>query len=144
MNFDVFKSKLVCIPVHADGTHWYLVVVDVVKKEIKAYDSLRNKKGDIIKSRMPMLEHVFHFLQDEFDNDRVVTNGHQRPERAGWTLIDSQVDTPTQFNEFDCGLIVCISAFLLSLGYPVDFNSEDITRFGRLFVGLSILNFKFG
>lgn len=122
--------KKLYIPVNVNGfSHWILAEIDFDHKRISLFDSYRN----LLKPRRYLLWHLFHFLEIEHKKKDLPI------ELSDWDLIDVELTQPFQENDNDCGVFICIFAYLLSRGHGLQFFQKDITEYGRYFIGLSIL-----
>ena len=134
-NIDVFVLKKAFVPINLGLSHWILALIDFQEKKIQLYDSYRKK----MRPRPNLLEGLLRYLKDEHQNKK----GRPMDDEDSWNLIDVQInETPHQVGDNDCGVFICIFAYLLSKGRPLDFTQADITATGRQFVGISILQNK--
>ena len=161
IDVDIFKFRKLFFPVNENYAHWILGVVDFAKEKFSVLDPYQAHA----KPRPSLIHHLKRYLEDEhldkkgaplpydfWDNWEFVdidhaipfqTNGASKCSAFASARIPTRRLTSRCFvnknADFDCGVFVCLFAHLLSLGQPLDFRQEDITRFGREFVGDCIL-----
>ena len=112
-----FPAKMICfrtvwdminchaeqyVPAHLPG-HWILMVINWGKKQIHCYDSLRQKRPDII-------SHFSNYVRDVHQHFEVPYLSTE------WKLFDHHSTTPPQLNRFDCGPHVIWNAYSLARG----------------------------
>ena len=112
----------VFFPVHVNGNHWCLAVINFLDRRFEYYDSLRNRPG----------LWVFNSLREYVVKE--AKNYHNRPNYnfEGWTEYVPQ-DIPHQDNGSDCGVYMCKYADYLSNGLdiPTRFQKDEIKLFRR-------------
>mmetsp|Transcript_35915 Transcript_35915/g.86539 ORF Transcript_35915/g.86539 Transcript_35915/m.86539 type:complete len:113 (-) Transcript_35915:504-842(-) len=110
-------------------------MVNFEEQRIQLYDSYRKR----IRPRPELLNSLFRYLDDEHKDKKASS----LPYKDRWDLIDVQLnETPAQTNDDDCGVFLCMFAYFLSMGRPLEFTQDDITKHGRDFLRLSILRDK--
>ena len=112
--------------VNVSGMHWAVVVIHMTEKRIQFYDSLSGRGNQY-------LEGLMQYLKD------MAKKGCPLPDADEWVLVESTPDTPQQLNGFECGVFMCMFCDFLSMGYPLTFTQEHITRCRQL-IALSIMN----
>jgi sentrin-specific protease 1 len=125
---DIFGLDMVFIPVNIGNAHWACLVVFVQERRIQFFDSL---DGD----GMYYMDAVMQYLKDEWKSKNP---GQELPQLSEWKKVRTTIETPKQQNGFDCGVFICMYADFLSMGYPLSFTQEDITKC-RERIALSIL-----
>ena len=73
-------------------------------------------------------------MQDEWEHK----NGCELPEKEKWVLDYTPHDIPTQNNDYDCGVFVCMFADFLSQGLELNFHQAHIPHC-RQRIALSIM-----
>ncbi|XP_010143337.1 PREDICTED: LOW QUALITY PROTEIN: sentrin-specific protease 2-like [Buceros rhinoceros silvestris] len=116
---DLFEQDIILVPIHL-RMHWALVVIDVRKKTITYYDSLR-QKGDKI------CQTLFRYLQEESREKRNVDLASSE-----WTLHSMEPhEIPQQLNGSDCGVFMCKYADYISRDEPITFTQRDMPGFRK-------------
>lgn len=123
---DIFHLDKIFIPINIENIHWTCAAIYMQARKIEYYDSL---KGD----GMVYMTAILKYIQDEW----MRTNQSELPHLEEWTM--TTVTCPEQHNNFDCGVFVCFYARCLGLGLPLLFEQQDITLYGRQYIGISIL-----
>ena len=108
--------------------HWAVVVIYMTEQRIQFYDSMSG-------SGVRYLEGLMQYLKDEHKAKK----GCPLPDADEWVLVESTPDTPQQRNGHDCGVFTCMFCDFLSMGYPLTFSQEHVTRCREL-IALSIMN----
>ncbi|KAH3688431.1 hypothetical protein WICPIJ_000570 [Wickerhamomyces pijperi] len=125
------------VEVVGDGSHWSLVVVSMIDRSVKLYDTLQQANQ---RESMAVIRKLIEYLNDDvFDKD--------------YFHIDDMGDTtPQQLNGSDCGILTSqITAFLVSrlldlknlqqCYVNLDLDGVKISSIdGRIFVLRTILN----
>lgn len=126
---DIFELDKLFFPINIKNNHWACAVIFIQEKRIQFYDSIG---GDGTYYMRALLDYV----KDEW---RRKTQGQDLPNVSEWKLVSTNINTPRQENGFDCGVFTCMYADFLSMGYPLTFNQEHITKC-RQRIALSCLN----
>ena len=105
------------IPVHINGNHWCLAVVDFVAGQLQWYDPMGKKDKN---GRLAILQ---SYLDYAYRNK-------YRQEVPKWVLVENAVSelkptVPTQTNGYDCGVFVCAYAYFLSQNLSMDGLRQD-------------------
>jgi hypothetical protein len=114
-------KRFIFVPINLHNTHWVFAVVDRQQKEIRGYDS---------------------FHRDINLNLRIVLRklGVTDSEvAADWTFYETPPTYPKQTDWYSCGVFTAIGLWFLLTGRTIDYTQEDLHRFGRDFIGRSIL-----
>lgn len=113
-NVDLFATEIVLVPVHRNGNHWGLYIMDMCKHTITYYDSLgASDNGD--------LNRLLNYLKDEC----FARKGGFEMEIEHWKLTDAD-NIPRQNTTFDCGVFVCLYAHFYTMRQEFNFNQNDI------------------
>ena len=118
---DIFAKDLVFFPIHADGIHWTLAIVNFHDKRLEYFNSLPGGDG----GRLAL---VRRYMKDEH-----LSKKKSSWDEAGWTahVWRAGVDTPIQNNGDDCGVFVCKTAELYAQNARLDFGQPDMPYFRR-------------
>lgn len=111
---DIFKHEIVIIPVHENGDHWCLAIIDMRDKTIKYFDSLGGENNAVLSA-------LETFLAKESNNTL---------DLSIWRK-DNVPDYPQQENEYDCGVFTCMAAEFLSRNQPIVFKQENMQYFRK-------------
>ncbi|XP_026470458.1 sentrin-specific protease-like [Ctenocephalides felis] len=127
-NVDIFTYDLMPIPVHVNGFHWCMLIIDFTHKSIKYYDSLDG-------SDQGVLDMMESYLKDEsLDKKKIPLD------TSTWTK-EIVKDIPQQENGYDCGVFSCMFAEYICRGAKIDFSQNDMEYF-RKKMHLEIVNGK--
>ncbi|NXV83452.1 SENP2 protease, partial [Atlantisia rogersi] len=119
---DLFSKDIIFVPVNL-RSHWTLGVIDVRKKSVRHYDSLRQNGAEICQV-------LFKFLQDESLEKRKV-----ELDCSEWTLRSMEPhEIPQQENGSDCGVFICKYADCISRDEPMTFTQRHMPYFRRKMV----------
>ena len=100
----LFDSSIALIPLHVQGTHWALAVIDFRDNSIGYYDSIKdNPFPDSFKSALT------RYLADQAKSE-------SRPLRK-WK-VHKPDGLPQQANENDCGVFMSLTAVYLANDQP--------------------------
>lgn len=116
LGYDMLNCHKVIMPVHQNGSHWTLVVMDLVDKKVYYYDSLRGNDSKLTGQ-------LVSWIVKEYENKRKVIM-----EENVWT-IEVPNDIPRQMNGYDCGVFMCKYADYIATGCPLSFGQSDIEYF---------------
>lgn len=116
---NLFQFSKMFIPIHVNGNHWTLSVVDFTKKTIQYYDSLG-------KSGKAWMKHILHFLKDAS-----ATLDHHLDE-TDWSMADV-TNAPMQTNGNDCGVFTIINAMCISDNIPLHYDHRHIIHLRKRF-----------
>jgi sentrin-specific protease 1 len=125
---DVFSKDLIIVPIHCNGNHWTLAVINMKQKRFEYYDSLRGSPNMV-------LTNLRRWLEDEsLDKKKVPFD------TSGWTeVVWKQGQTPQQCNGWDCGIFMSRTADWLARDAVLSFTQGDMENLRRLTV-LEIIN----
>jgi len=110
-------KRYVYMPINVGNYHWIFVVVDRQKKTIQEYDSMH-------KHRKTLLKKVAKKLGGDISD---------------WKFKETPDWYPKQVNGYSCGVFVCIGMWYLLTKRKIDYNQADLVKYGRTFIGRSIL-----
>lgn len=110
------SSRKVLVPFLDENKHWFMIVIDIQKKNVLSLDGLD-------RDRTAVREDILGFLKMEFWSRSTLFK------RLEWR---SSVQTvPQQRNEVDGGPFVCMFAAFASNNLPMTFTAEDVPRMRR-------------
>ena len=119
---DIFGMDFVIVPIHVNGNHWCLGLINFVHKKVQYYDSLRG-------SNQPALDLLLEYVQLEYKDKK---KGDLNMDE--WVKENRQ-DIPRQQNGFDCGVFMCMFAEYISRGtLHMDFSQDNILFFRKRMV----------
>ena len=119
---DVFQKDLLIVPIHVHGNHWTLAVINIQRKRLEYYDSMRGGEGQV-------LVNLRRWLEDEHQEKKKAPF-----DTAGWPDIAWKRDTPEQHNGSDCGVFMTRTADYLSRDGVLDFTQDHMRYFRRRMV----------
>ena len=125
---DIFQLDKIFVPINIRQYHWTCVVIYMQKKCIKYYDA-KHGNGD------HYLNYLFRYLQDEWKDKK----GYELPNKEDWVLDSTSDGIPKQYNDFDCGVFVCMFVNYIFQGLELSFREDDMPHF-RKRIALSIMN----
>ncbi|KAG0144488.1 hypothetical protein CROQUDRAFT_659921 [Cronartium quercuum f. sp. fusiforme G11] len=121
---DLFAKDIVLIPVNVDNAHWICVAINIRKKRFEVYDSLGARHESILNNLRAYLA-TEHLQRKKFELDL-----------AKWINYDHP-NVPTQKNQYDCGVFVCMYMDCLSRKWNdeehtlLDFGQGQMVYFRR-------------
>ncbi|KAG8905948.1 Smt3-specific protease [Tulasnella sp. 403] len=113
---DIFSKDMILVPVNQSNTHWTCAAINMKKKRIEFYDSLRCRS-----------EKVFILLRQYLELEHM-DKKKKHFDFTGWENFYSE-ETPNQENAFDCGVFLCMFMEGLSRGEEVEdfvFEQRDM------------------
>ncbi len=115
-NVDLFQMDKIFIPCHINNNHWTCAVIFIQRLTIYYLDPLPTYTTHGI----PRL--LIKYLKDEWSTQRR-TNCFNEFE---WNVMQPRGDeVPTQRNNYDCGVYVCMYAYYMSCNKKFDFHSSE-------------------
>lgn len=129
-----FELEKLFFPINiGPNSHWSLVVVYPGEKKVIYFDSLpsaEQTKANAFCVKDYILREYIRIHQTEDIKD-------------SWSVVRN-CDAPTQINSDDCGVFVCMYAYCLSVGIPVENISPlvDDVRCYRQFIAFCLLERK--
>jgi sentrin-specific protease 1 len=116
---DVFAKDLVVVPIHRDGNHWTLAIINLRQMRFEYIDSMRGGAGKV-------LQHLRCWLLD-----LSLAKG-QPIDLTIWEDVVYKEGTPQQVgNGTDCGVFVCTNANCISRNAHLTFTQADIPYLRR-------------
>ncbi|KAL6084903.1 hypothetical protein STEG23_036273 [Scotinomys teguina] len=119
---DIFTKEIVLVPIHLE-VHWSLVAIDLRKKTITYWDSMAQKRPDI-------LGMIFQYLQEESKTRRNIDLNPLEWKQSSMTAEE----IPLQLNRSDCGVFTCKYADYISRGQPITFSQHHMPLFRKKMV----------
>lgn len=115
---DFLAFKKILIPLNF-CKHWALIEINIESKTIAYYDSIESS----------FIKHFYHFTHKFLSLIAYVFHENFPGENAvsyvdTWKVINGE--SPSQINEYDSGVFVCINANLISINRPLDYSSQHI------------------
>jgi hypothetical protein len=129
---DIFAMDLLFIPIHSNGNHWILVVVNFRDKRFEYFDSMGHKDEDtgeyVRGSDEGRLATLRRFIESEHLDKKKASW-----DQAGWTdhVWLAGVETPVQTNGDDCGVFMCKTAERYARDAHLDFGQGNMGYFRR-------------
>lgn len=111
---NIFDLHMLMFPIHVDGTHWILAVVNFWKTRIEMYDSLHAL-------HQGKLDYLLEFLQEEAARQKMTVDFSR------WTTV--HLESPSQTGTIDCGVFVCITGDYLAQGLDLDYTEDHVPLF---------------
>ena len=116
---DMFAKDLILMPIHARSNHWTLLAMDLRRKRIAYYDSLRGDGTIYVASAKALLQAKAGDMEQPIDIDE-------------WDIYPNAAEEfPAQPNGYDCGLYALMVADMLSQRLPVDLLSLTVMACAR-------------
>lgn len=113
---NIFEKDIILVPVHANGQHWSLCIIDMRHQSIRYYDSLDQP-------HCPPLHILKLYLEAESVDKR------QEPFKASGFKIECVQSLPKQTNANDCGVFCLQYAQSVSRDKPITFAQSQIYYF---------------
>ena len=127
--FDTFEQDKIFCPVNIKDTHWTLAVIYVQDRRICYYDSMGGEGRRYV-------DGLFQYVKDEHEDKKK----RPLPDPESWELVyGSRRSCPQQENGTDCGVFTICNADFLSDNLKLDYTQDDVTRFWRTKIAVSIL-----
>jgi len=112
---DIFSMDVVVLPVHL-GMHWCLAAIDMRKKQIAYYDSLKGNNNQCL----AVLRN--YIIEEHKDKKKTALAVNE------WSQIQPK-NIPEQKNGCDCGVFTCMYADCLTKDSPFNFTQTDMPYF---------------
>ena len=119
---DVFSKDLIIVPIHVNGNHWTLAVINFTLKRFEYYDSLFGDPGDV-------LLNLRRWLEDESVDKR-----NTRFDASSYVDVVYKTSTPKQSNGYDYGVFMLTTARYLACDAKLTFTQEDMPSLRRRLV----------
>ncbi|KFB50281.1 hypothetical protein ZHAS_00018361 [Anopheles sinensis] len=113
---DLFAYDMIVAPVHVNGIHWCMSIVDLRQKTIHYYDSMGSPNNAVLNA-------LENYLREESLDKRKVPF-----DTSGFTKENIR-DCPRQENGSDCGVFSCMFAEFLSREHPITFDQSKMQYF---------------
>lgn len=123
-NVDIFEYELIPVPVHVNGVHWCMAIIDFRHRTIRYYDSLGSKNPEVLNK-----------LADYLVEEALDKKG-QTFDMGGWSL-KSMTNIPQQKNQSDCGVFSCAYADVITRNEQIQFTHKSM-RWLRLKMSMEI------
>jgi len=111
---NIFDLHMLMFPIHVDGTHWILAVVNFWKERIEMYDSLHAL-------HQGKLDYLLEFLHEEAARQKLAVDFSR------WTTV--HLKSPSQLGTINCGVFVCITGDYLAQGLDLDYTEDHVPLF---------------
>ena len=133
---DVFGMDLVLVPIHCNGNHWTLAVINFVDKRFEYHDSLRGSGRHVIKNLRDWLrKESADKRKCEWEGwEEIAGHPNDGEWRNGWSEKEWERGIPQQRNGFDCGVFMCKNADYHARDGLLNFTQADIDYFRRRIV----------
>lgn len=132
-NIDAFKKDIILMPV-AYASHWFLIVVELKKKYITTIHSL----SKYLKTYKNKIKFIISILL-KFLNAVHMNHYHENVDWSTWSIFCPS-DNPNQSNSYDCGVHICIYAYLICRGPKIKtFNDRQVLN-ARRFIAHFLVN----
>jgi hypothetical protein len=124
---DLRLYQRLLFPINIDNHHWTLGAVDMVRKEVVYYDSLRGDGARYTEALLHWVRDIFHFYDYATSED--------------WSYWNVRVskEGPRQNDGHSCGVFVTMYADYLSDDLPFTFTTSDVHLYFRTKIGTDIL-----
>ena len=138
---DLFDLQKLYIPCNETDYHWSLVVIHMVNKSIKYFDSIQdNETNQRRNAGKKFVNAAWEYIVEEWKQKQ---SKSLMPMRDEWTLDPCASSNPKQARgSLDCGIFVCLFMDLDSLNFPLNFSQQDINEYTREKLALSVLKRK--
>jgi sentrin-specific protease 1 len=120
MSVDFASMEFFFLPVNVDNYHWYLICADMIKKQVRVYDS--GTRFTSKESRLAMMHKLTGYIGDELCARKTGILG-----QSDWSYIEHKCNQQT--NIYDCGVFTVMNADFISNDCPLWFNQTHITHF---------------
>ena len=133
---DVFGMDLVLVPIHCNGNHWTLAVINFVDRRFEYHDSLRGSGRHVIKNLRDWLrKESADKRKCEWEGwEEIAGHPNDGEWRNGWSEKEWERGIPQQRNGFDCGVFMCKNADYHARDGLLNFTQADIDYFRRRIV----------
>lgn len=118
---DIFAKEVILVPVHVNGVHWCMAIINLKAKTIKYYDSMG-------KANEKVLAMLASYLQEEMRDKK-----QQVLDMSGWQ-IENVAGIPQQQNGYDCGVFSCMFAEFVTRNRPLTFSQSHMEYFRQKMV----------
>ena len=124
---DIFDLQKLYIPCNETDYHWSLVVINMVNKSIKYFDSIQeNEKNIRYNVGGKFVNAEWEYIVEEWKQKQ---SKSLIPMCNEWMLEPSALSSRKQARgSLDCGIFVCLFMDLDSLNFPLNFSQKDINE----------------
>ncbi|XP_058129218.1 sentrin-specific protease 1-like [Anopheles coustani] len=113
---DLLAYDMIVAPVHVNGIHWCMSIIDLRQKTIHYYDSMGSPNNAVLNA-------LENYLREESLDKRKAPF-----DTSGFTKENIR-DCPRQENGSDCGVFSCMFAEFLSREHPITFDQSKMQYF---------------
>jgi Ulp1 family protease len=110
----LFNLEHLFVPINVGQAHWNFIHVRPREKIIELYDSYGVRESNQI--YLTQFARYMHQLYRDVHGGSTVSYGSWAEE---WTILDASANSPVQSDNYNCGVFVILSAYLLSLGHQL-------------------------
>ena len=127
LTVDIFSSDKVFFPINLGNTHWALLVIYLLLKELHYYDSMSCDGTRFLNAALQWL------------SDELMDKKQMHFDQSEWKCYHSEAEVPQQQNGFDCGMFVIMCARAIAYNKPLtSYHQRDMPRY-RTMIGRHIL-----
>ena len=127
VNLKIYYNLL--FPLNINNSHWALIKIELEKRELYYYDSLKNYNID---NFYPIFENITALI-DKY----LIEYEYLIYPNLNWTY-NFMKNIPYQNNGSDCGVFVCQFMNYISKNKDFDFTQDDISYF-RVLMGVELI-----
>eukprot|EP00004_Rigifila_ramosa_P001373 TRINITY_DN11304_c0_g1_i2.p1 TRINITY_DN11304_c0_g1~~TRINITY_DN11304_c0_g1_i2.p1 ORF type:complete len:536 (-),score=127.95 TRINITY_DN11304_c0_g1_i2:52-1473(-) len=117
---DLFACSKVLVPLHLNGNHWALGVIDLSGKRFEVLDSLCSTR-EAAQKHASTLKALRQYIEAEWQDKKKQTT----PLTTGWDAA-VRLDAPQQQNGHDCGVFMCKAIECITRGAALAFGQENM------------------
>ena len=131
---DVLVKDLLIFPIHRNGNHWTLAVVNFLEKRFEYFDSMSHQDEHTGEYLAPEDGGVLANLRLYIKDEHHAAQKEAPWDDEGWTdhvWVAGKHNTPRQTNSWDCGVFMCKTADLYAQDACLDFGQDDMGYFRR-------------
>ena len=131
---DVLVKDLLIFPIHRNGNHWTLAVVNFLEKRFEYFDSMSHQDEHTGEYLAPEDGGVLANLRLYIKDEHHAAQKEAPWDDEGWTdhvWVAGKHNTPRQTNSWDCGVFMCKTADLYAQDARLDFGQDDMGYFRR-------------
>ena len=121
--------QILLFPLNINNSHWALIKIELEKRELFYYDSLKNYNID---NFYPIFENITALI-DKY----LIEYEYLLYPNLNWTY-NFMKNIPYQNNGSDCGVFVCQFMNYISKNKDFDFTQDDISYF-RVLMGVELI-----
>ncbi len=117
--FKLEEMDKILVPVHVDGNHWSLAIINIAKRRLEYYDSMHRKNNVV-------LDKLEKFINDEIKHHKGPNSLLSMKENRWERYIPDHI--PLQLNGNDCGIFMLMYAKYAANNKPFTFSQKDVTK----------------